>query len=67
MSFYSLKHALEPAKIDAAVDGAVAAKGVTDKLTPNAAGLLISTLPTSDPGVAGALWVDTLVVKVSAG
>lgn len=25
------------------------------------------TLPTSDPGVAGELWADTLVVKVSAG
>ena len=26
-----------------------------------------ATLPTSDPGVAGALWADTLAVKVSAG
>ena len=28
---------------------------------------IIATLPTSDPGVAGALWKDTATVKVSAG
>ncbi len=30
-------------------------------------GNLIVDLPTSDPGVAGALWVDSGTVKVSAG
>ena len=28
---------------------------------------IISALPTSDPGVVGALWVDAGTVKVSAG
>ena len=28
---------------------------------------VIATLPTEDPGVAGALWVDGVAVKVSAG
>ena len=29
--------------------------------------LIITSLPTSDPSVAGALWSDSLTVKVSAG
>lgn len=28
---------------------------------------LVATLPTTDPAVAGALWVDGVTVKVSAG
>jgi len=28
---------------------------------------IIATLPTQDPGVAGALWIDGVAVKVSAG
>jgi hypothetical protein len=73
MSFYSLKHALQPAKIDAAVDKteamptAAAVTALTAKLTPNQAGLIISTLPTTNPNVAGALWVNNNVVTVSAG
>jgi hypothetical protein len=30
-------------------------------------GLVFLNLPTVDPEVAGALWADSLVVKVSAG
>lgn len=29
--------------------------------------LVITSLPTADPEVAGALWADSLAVKVSAG
>jgi hypothetical protein len=29
--------------------------------------LIVTSLPTSDPGVAGALWADSGVVTVSAG
>lgn len=43
------------------VTGAVAAT------TLSASGAVILTLPTSDPAVAGQLWNDTGVVKVSAG
>ena len=64
MSFYSLKHALQPEKVDDAVDNATA---IAAKLTPNPAGLIISTLPTTNPEVAGALWVNNGVVTVSAG
>lgn len=32
-----------------------------------AGGVRIVSLPTSDPGVSGQLWADSLVVKVSAG
>jgi len=38
----------------------------TSKLARNGNNI-IATLPTSDPGVAGALWVDSGVVKISAG
>lgn len=64
MSFYSQKYALEPKKVDDAVDNATA---IAAKITPNADGLLISTLPTTNPAVAGALWVNAGVVTVSAG
>jgi hypothetical protein len=67
MSFYSQKHALNPEKVDAAVDGAPAAAVLVSKLTPNAAGLIISTLPTTNPNVAGALWSNSGVITVSAG
>lgn len=60
MSFYSQKYALQPEKVDAAAD-------LATKLTPNADGLIISTLPTTNPAVAGALWVNAGVVTVSAG
>ena len=37
-----------------------------DNITAILAGKSI-VLPTSDPGVAGELWADTLIVTVSAG
>jgi len=43
-----------------------AVKANQDNITAILAGQNI-VLPTSDPGVAGYLWADTLVVKVSAG
>ena len=75
MSFYSLKHALEPEKIDAAVDAVFAAgdsfdgaaailalqNDVSDlETTVNA---IVAALPTSNPG-AGILWNDNGVIKV---
>lgn len=42
-----------------------AATPITLTLTGN--NIIIANLPTSDPAVAGALWADTNVLKVSAG
>ena len=64
MSFYSQKYALEPEKVDAAVDNATA---IATKVTVNAAGLVIVDLPTANPNVAGALWRNNNVVTVSTG
>lgn len=36
-------------------------------ITANGTNVVITNLPTSDPSVAGALWVDTGVLKLSAG
>lgn len=36
-------------------------------IAPKGAGNILMTLPTSDPGVAGALWANVGVVTVSAG
>jgi len=60
MGLRTQKYWLEPKKIDAAAD-------LATKLTPNPAGLIISTLPTTNPEVAGALWVNNNVVTVSTG
>jgi hypothetical protein len=64
MSFYSLKHALEPAKIDAAVDATVglpASAAVTTAV--NDIATLKAALPTTNPG-AGFLWNDAGVIKM---
>ena len=63
MSFYSLKHALEPAKIDAAVEktaGTPSAAAITTAVADMAA--LKAALPTSNPG-ANILWNDDGVIK----
>lgn len=36
-------------------------------VTLSDATIIMSNLPTSDPGVAGQLWTNTLVVTMSAG
>jgi len=64
MSFYSLKHALEPEKIDLAVDATVglpAAASVTTAV--NQITQLVAALPTTNPG-PNILWNDGGVIKI---
>lgn len=51
------------------VTSALAFETGTNDVTLTATGtnVIITNLPTSDPGVAGALWVDSLTLKISAG
>lgn len=43
-------------------------RGSTDvSITSNGTNILITGLPTSDPGVAGALYTNSLVLTLSAG
>jgi hypothetical protein len=64
MSFYSLKHALEPEKIDAAIDAAAglpASAAVTTAVSDMAT--LKAALPTTNPG-PNILWNDAGVIKI---
>jgi hypothetical protein len=64
MSFYSLKHALSPSKIDAAVDkveGIPTAAATTTAVAQITQ--LVAALPTSNPG-ANILWNDAGVIKI---
>jgi len=54
---------------DGAIGGTTPAAAVVTTLTASST-VIMSGLPTADPSVAGALWIDTgaaRVVKVSAG
>jgi hypothetical protein len=48
-------------------DGAKVELGANVALTISGTNVLITGLPTADPTVAGALYVDTGALKVSAG
>jgi hypothetical protein len=48
-------------------DGAKVELGANVTLTISGTNVLITGLPTADPTVAGALYVDTGALKVSAG
>ena len=68
MSFYSLKHALTPSKIDAAVDkveGIPTAAATTTAVAQITQ--LVAALPTVDPAVAGVLWNNAGTIEASTG
>jgi len=48
-------------------DGGAVDLGASVTLAVSGANVTITGLPTSDPSVAGALWVNTGVLTVSAG
>ena len=53
-----------------AITGAATVTGLTTVGAITAGGVILTdatSLPTTDPAVAGQLWADTLIVTVSAG
>lgn len=48
-------------------DGATLTLGANAALSIDGTNVLLTGLPTSDPNVAGALWVNTGVLTVSSG
>lgn len=48
-------------------NGAKLELGANVSLTISGTNVIITGLPTADPTVAGALWVDTGALKISAG
>ena len=64
MSFYSQKYALQPEKIDAAVDKAEASPtGAAITTAVNDIAALKAALPTTNPGL-NMLWNDNGVIKL---
>ena len=55
------------AKTDSKTPKTVAASDVIAQLLANGFAAYVDTLPTADPEVEGALWVNTGVLTVSAG
>lgn len=55
------------AKTDSKTPKAITSANLIAGILANGFATYVATLPTNDPAVAGALWVDTGVLSVSAG